>query len=192
MSQDNVPKSEALASKAKSKRRSREDDGGRRKKRKTGYEQDDSLMDTEMGVNTGIGFMDPQLMADHLGQRTTRFASDLSSVELADLYISRKFTISSLHIGTLSTNMPLLANAIHDTTSWQEPRILAKLPDFLEKFTKEPESLSKAPKKKGSPHTIIVAGAGLRAADVVRALRKYQSKDNSVAKLVRSSLTASI
>ncbi|KAI1844631.1 hypothetical protein JX265_001619 [Neoarthrinium moseri] len=163
MSQENKVKSEALASKAKSKKRSREDDGGRRKKRKTGYEQDDSLLDTELGVNTGVALMDPQLMADHLAQRTTRFGTDLSSVELADLYIS--------------------PSSIQDTTSWQEPRTLAKLPEFLEKFSKEPQTLSKAPKQKGAPHTIIVAGAGLRAADVVRAVRKFQSKDNSVAKL---------
>ncbi|ETS84265.1 hypothetical protein PFICI_02290 [Pestalotiopsis fici W106-1] len=163
MSEEQIPKSESLASKAKSKKRSREDDGGRRKKKKTGYEQDDSLLDTELGVNTGIAFMDSQLMADHLAQRTTKFGTDLSAVELADLYISPA--------------------SIQDTTSWQEPRTLAKLPDFLEKFTKDPKDLTKAPKQKGAPHTLIVAGAGLRAADIVRALRKYQSKENSVAKL---------
>ncbi|KAK9775160.1 putative Protein CMS1 [Seiridium cardinale] len=163
MSEEKIPKSESLASKAKSKKRSHDEDGGRRKKRKTGYEQDDTLLDTELGVNTAIAFMDPQLMADHLAQRTSKFATDLSSVELADLYIS--------------------PGSIQDTTSWQEPRTLAKLPDFLEKHAGQPEDLGKAPKQKGAPHTIIVAGAGLRAADVVRALRKYQSKDNSIAKL---------
>lgn len=62
----------------------------------------------------------------------------------------------------------LLANAIQDTTSWQEPRTLEKFPDFLESVTENPELLKKSPKKKGAPHTIIVAGAGLRAADIVR------------------------
>lgn len=47
-------------------------------------------------------------------------------------------------------------------------RNLEKLPDFLEKFAAEPERLSEAPKAKGSPHTIVVTGAGLRAADIVR------------------------
>jgi hypothetical protein len=42
------------------------------------------------------------------------------------------------------------------------------LPDFLEKFTDEPERLSRASKKHGKPHTLIVAGAGLRAANLVR------------------------
>lgn len=91
MSEDPIPKSEALASKAKSKKRPREDDGVvRKKKKKTGYEQDDSLLDMELGLNTGIAFMDPQLMADHLAQRTTKFGTDLSPLELADLYISRE------------------------------------------------------------------------------------------------------
>lgn len=185
MSEENIPKSEALAAKAKSKKRSLDDDGGKRKKKKkkTGYEQDDSLLDTELGLNTGIALMDSQLMADHLAQRTTRFGTDLSSVELADLYISRK-AFSQERTNNVA-NQSTTAGAIQDTTSWQEPRTLEKLPDFLEMFTKEPKSLGKAPKQKGAPHTIIVAGAGLRAADVVRALRKYQSKENSVAKLVR-------
>ncbi|KAH8199757.1 hypothetical protein TruAng_006102 [Truncatella angustata] len=163
--EEEIPKSEALAAKAKSKKRPRDDDGGSRKKKKkrNGYEQDDSLLDTELGVNTGIALMDSQLLADHLAQRTTRFGTDLSSVELADLYIP--------------------PGSIQDTTSWQEPRTLAKLPEFLEKQVKDPKDLVKAPKQKGAPHTIIVAGAGLRAADVVRSLRKYQSKENSVAKL---------
>ncbi|KAK8074898.1 U3-containing 90S pre-ribosomal complex subunit-domain containing protein [Apiospora hydei] len=158
-----VAKSEAMASKAKSKKRARTDEGGARKKRKAGFQQDESLLDTEAGVNQAIAAMDPQLLADYLAQKTSRFGSDLSPVELADLYIS-----------------PL---SIEDTTSWQEPRNLEKLPEFLEKFTKEPEKLKKAPKLKGSPHTIIVSGAGLRAADVVRSVRKFSSKGNMVAKL---------
>ncbi|KAI0125074.1 U3-containing 90S pre-ribosomal complex subunit-domain containing protein [Xylariales sp. AK1849] len=168
MSQEKLPKSEALASKAKSKKRPQEDEGGprKKKKKKPSFQQDDTLLDTEIGVNKGIALMDPQLLADHIAQKTTRFGSDLSPVELADLYIS--------------------PNSIQDTTSWQEPRSLAKLPDFLENFVIEPEKLGLAPKQKGSPHTIIVAGAGLRAADVVRAVRKYQGtgkKENAVAKL---------
>jgi protein CMS1 len=81
-------------------------------------------------------------------------------------------------------DMSLAANSIRDTTSWQEPRTLEKLPDFIEMFAENPEDLSKAPKKNGAPHTLIVAGAGLRAADIVRAVRKFSGKDNSVAKLV--------
>ena len=40
-----------------------------------------------------------------------------------------------------------------------------------------------APEDKGHPHTIIVAAAGLRAADLTRALRQFQTKESMVAKL---------
>lgn len=85
-----VANSEHMASKAKPKKRAREDDARPRKKRKGGSEHDESLLDTELGLNLGIALMDPQLTADHLAQKTTRFGSDLSPVELADLYISRE------------------------------------------------------------------------------------------------------
>lgn len=60
------------------------------------------------------------------------------------------------------------ANAIKDTTSWQPDRTLDNLPDFLEKFSGGAEALKKTPKQKGSPHTLVVAEAALRAADIVR------------------------
>ncbi|KAF4449547.1 Protein cms1 [Fusarium austroafricanum] len=133
------------------------------KKRKANA-PDDELLDTELGLNTLFTKMDNQLLADYLAQKLGRFGKDeLSTVEISDMSIS--------------------ANAIQDTTSWQEPRTLDKFPDFLETVSENPEGLKKAPKKKGAPHTLIVAGAGLRAADVVRSMRKFQSKDNSIAKL---------
>ncbi|KND92647.1 Protein cms1 [Tolypocladium ophioglossoides CBS 100239] len=133
------------------------------KKRKTRFQQEDEALDTELGLNTLFSRMDNQLLADHLAQKINRFGGDLSSVELSDLTVS--------------------ASSIQDTTAWQEKRTLDNLPGFLEKFTEDPESLKKAPKRKGSPHTLIVAGAGLRAADIVRATRQFSSKDNIVAKL---------
>ena len=62
----------------------------------------------------------------------------------------------------------LVAGCIKDTTSWGEQRTTEKLPGFLEGFTDKPKLLGKAPKDVGAPHTIIVTGAGLRAADIVR------------------------
>ncbi|KAF4124527.1 protein CMS1 [Geosmithia morbida] len=53
-----------------------------------------------------------------------------------------------------------------DTSAWRSDRTQEKLATFMEKFCQKPESLTKPPKKKGSPHTLIVAGAGLRAADL--------------------------
>lgn len=63
---------------------------------------------------------------------------------------------------------PIVANDIKDTASYAKPRQTDNLPDFLETFSTDPKKLWEAPKKKGAPHTIIVAGAGLRAADIVR------------------------
>lgn len=91
-----MSKSEQMASKGKSKKRPREEDGGsRRKRRKAGFEHDDLLFDTEAGVNRAIALMDSQLMADHLAQKTSRFGTDLSPVELSDLYISRMWSVQS-------------------------------------------------------------------------------------------------
>ncbi|WYZ45557.1 hypothetical protein EsH8_VIII_000873 [Colletotrichum jinshuiense] len=138
-------------------------EGGKKKKKKSAFAVDETLLNGELGINESFAVMDNQLLADYTAQKLTRFGTDLSSVELSDLSIS--------------------ANSIKDTTSWTEPRSLDKLSDFLEKFAEKPEKLGTAPEKKGAPHTIIVAGAGLRAADIVRAVRRFQSKKNTVSKL---------
>ena len=155
----------------KRKRPAQEDAPVKRKRRKgvKGMgEVDEADLDVEAGVNKAFERMESQLLADHVAQRTNRFGTDLSSVELADLYVS--------------------ANAIKDTTTWEKPRTLENLPEFLEAFAPDPTKLSQASRKKGSPHTIIVAGAGLRAVNMVRSVRKFQTKGNTVAKLVRKTL----
>ncbi len=43
--------------------------------------------------------------------------------------------------------------------------------------------MSDAPPEKGQPHTLVIAGSGLRAADLVRSLRKFQGQGALVAKL---------
>ena len=61
--------------------------------------------------------------------------------------------------------------AFTDTSEWDRPRILRHLPDFLDRYAgKQPssKSLSSASKKQGSPHTLVITAAGLRAADIVR------------------------
>lgn len=61
-----------------------------KKKRKRVHQQehDEADLDVEAGLNRAFERMDSQLLADHIAQKTTRFATDLSSVELSDLYIS--------------------------------------------------------------------------------------------------------
>jgi len=122
-----------------------------------------SGIDEESQINEAFSQMDGQLLADYLSRQTMKFESDLSPIELDDKYIS--------------------ANSIHDTTSWNKPRTLENLPHFLECFSGGPSKLRFTPKKNGSPHTILVAGAGLRAANLARIVRKYQDKDAVVAKL---------
>ncbi|KAI7298531.1 hypothetical protein KC315_g18014, partial [Hortaea werneckii] len=161
-----------------SSKRKREDDAKpqskraakKRKQTKKPKDVDDDALDTEQRVNHAIAHMDSQLMADHVAQRTKRFQPNLSLVEAEDAHIP--------------------ASAIRDASGWDQGRTTDKLPDFLEKYSgprrkksKKGQKLSDAPEAKGSPHTLVVAGAGLRAAELVRALRKFQTKESLVAKL---------
>ncbi|OAA60564.1 DNA/RNA helicase, DEAD/DEAH box type [Niveomyces insectorum RCEF 264] len=143
----------------------------------------DADLDLDLGLNRAIAAMDRYLLADYLARQTQRFGSAaphrLSSIELADLTVP--------------------ARAIRDTAAYDRDRTLENLPDFLATFADDPseagadsdknkekthKQLSSAPAApNGSPHTIVVTGAGLRAADLVRALRPFQSKTNAIAKL---------
>ncbi|TVY67399.1 Protein CMS1 [Lachnellula suecica] len=136
--------------------------GKKKKKPKTKAAEEDEL-DLEAGINNAFSQMDSQLLADYVSQRTRKYESDLSSIELEDKYIPAK--------------------AIEDTMAWNQPRTLDNLPGFLEKFAGNSTKLWSASKKNGSPHTIIVTAAGLRAAEIARVLRKFQTKDATVAKL---------
>ncbi|KAF7913942.1 uncharacterized protein EAF01_000348 [Botrytis porri] len=132
-------------------------------KRKKHSSFNDEDIDVEAGLNNAIAKMNDHLIVDYVASQTRRFESDLSSVELEDRYIP--------------------VSAVQDTTSWTKPRSLDNLPEFLEKFSDNTTKLWSASKKNGSPHTIIVTAAGLRAADLARAVRKFQTKDVKVAKL---------
>jgi protein CMS1 len=59
-----------------------------------------------------------------------------------------------------------VARSILDTTSWNKDRNLENLPGFLQSMAKH--DLLKTSKKPGRPHTLVVTGAGLRAADMTR------------------------
>ncbi|KAI7087064.1 hypothetical protein KC356_g4510 [Hortaea werneckii] len=161
-----------------SSKRKREDDAKpeskraakKRKQTKKPKDVDDDALDLEQGVNHAIAHMDSQLMADHVAQRTKRFQPNLSLVEAEDAHIP--------------------SSAIRDASSWDQGRTTDKLPEFLEKYSgprrkksKKGQKLSDAPEAKGCPHTLVVAGAGLRAAELVRGLRKFQTKESLVAKL---------
>jgi len=141
----------------------------KRKRSKKPKDIADDALDTEAGLNHAIAHMDSQLLADHVAQRTKRFQSDLSLMELEELQLP--------------------SSAIVDTTEYQDPRNLENLPTFLEKYAgkemskKKKNRLQDAPQAKGTPHTLVIAGAGLRAADLTRALRGFQTKEAKIAKL---------
>lgn len=60
----------------------------KKKKKSSKHSAEDEFLDTELGLNTLFAKMDNQLVADYLAQKTSRFAPDLSNVELSDITIS--------------------------------------------------------------------------------------------------------
>jgi protein CMS1 len=71
------------------KRKVQDDDKPRKKQKKQKkVREDEDDLDMEAGLNRAFERMDGQLVADHIAQKTRRFGTDLSPVELSDLYIS--------------------------------------------------------------------------------------------------------
>ena len=59
----------------------------KRKKSKKAKPDEDEDLDLKQGLNLAIGRFDSRLQADYVAQRTKRFSSDLSLVELEDRHI---------------------------------------------------------------------------------------------------------
>ncbi|CEJ56914.1 hypothetical protein PMG11_05626 [Penicillium brasilianum] len=135
----------------------------KKNKNKKQPEQDATTQERKGGVDESIGKMDGRLLADYFAQRAQKLDKELSAVELGDISVPD--------------------SAFLDTTSFSDSRTLDKLPDFLKAFSPKGADLSKASEKKGTPHTLVVSAAALRAADVVRALRGFQTKEAIVGKL---------
>lgn len=138
--------------------------------------------DREEAVDESISKMNEQILADHFMQKAKAHNKDLTAVELSDMSVP--------------------VQAFQDTTAFEQARKLAQLPDYLKAYSPEKGArLGSASEEKGSPHTLVIASAGLRAADLVRfvspfylnflmtneiyysALRSFQNKDAAVAKL---------
>lgn len=79
----------ATSARASTKRKAADKPSKRSAKRKKVSSAADDALDLDAGVNHAIAHMDAQIMADHIAQRTKRFQSDLSMVELDDLRIPR-------------------------------------------------------------------------------------------------------
>lgn len=96
-----TPESDSIPLRTSKKRRraSAKDSGDkeaegkpRRKKANTQAEDDD--LDLAAGLNNAFSRMDNQLLADYLAQRTRKYESDLSGVELEDRYIAGKSAVA--------------------------------------------------------------------------------------------------
>jgi protein CMS1 len=59
----------------------------KKSKSKKGKAEENDEIDTEAGINKAFSHMDNQLLADYVAQRTRKYESDLSLVELEDKYI---------------------------------------------------------------------------------------------------------
>ncbi|RAL10557.1 uncharacterized protein BO97DRAFT_406812 [Aspergillus homomorphus CBS 101889] len=126
--------------------------------------QETKATEVKGSIDEAIGKMDGRLLADHFAQKVRRHNKEITAVELSDLSVPD--------------------SAFLDTSSFDSPRNLENLPAFLKAFSPEKGSgLAKSSEEKGTPHTLVIAGAGLRAADVVRALRSFQNKESIVGKL---------
>ncbi|KAI3113220.1 hypothetical protein CBS147333_3212 [Penicillium roqueforti] len=132
------------------------------KNKKKQAEHDEHQSTRKDGIDESIGKMDGRLLGDHFAQKAKRHEKELSAVELSDLSIPY--------------------SAFLDTSSFTSSRKLEQLPEFLKSFSKGAD-LSKSSEKNGTPHTLVISGAAMRAADVVRALRSFQTKDSIVGKL---------
>ena len=144
------------------------------KKSKKPKSDDDYNLDLDRGLNMAIAKLDNRLLADYVAKRTKRFSPDLSLVELEDRHISGIFSDNPFRLQELMLKRK--ANyyaemAFHDTTSWEKPRTLQDMPSFLEHYNPKAGgsmALSSASRNPGSPHTLVITSAGLRAADITR------------------------
>ncbi|KAJ5624586.1 DNA/RNA helicase DEAD/DEAH box type N-terminal [Penicillium lagena] len=135
----------------------------KKKAKKNKKEQSEQDVNRKDGVDESIGKMDGRLLADHFAQKAKKLDKELSAVELSDLSVPD--------------------SAFLDASSFSSSRSLDQLPTFLKSFSPKGVDLSKSAKEPGTPHTLVVTAAGLRAADMVRALRSFQNKESIVGKL---------
>lgn len=130
-------------------------------------------LDLDHCVNVAIGRMDTHFLADYVAQHTTRFQAELSSVELEDLHIpgTVAYWIFSCDFTRSYRLLTLTESAFQETSDWPKPRLLEHLSEFLDHYSSLSgisKNLATASKKPGSPHTLVIVSAGLRAANVAR------------------------
>ncbi|KAF9888413.1 hypothetical protein FE257_008691 [Aspergillus nanangensis] len=126
--------------------------------------KDPKATESKGSINEDIGKMDGGLLADHMAKKSKRHNKNITAIELSDLSVPD--------------------SAFLDTSSFEAPRQLDQLPAFLKSFSSNKgANLGQASQENGAPHTLVVSPGALRAADVVRALRPFQTKEAIVGKL---------
>ncbi|EMR09335.1 hypothetical protein PNEG_02290 [Pneumocystis murina B123] len=107
-----------------------------------------------------VSFLSAAIQADYVEKKIREVYMNYSSLELEDMRMSEKYFFE---------------------TCWTGGWNLEHLSKFLEiGIGYDPRYI---PSPCGSPHTIILAMAALRVADITRSLRSYKTKDGDVAKL---------
>ena len=133
-------------------------------------------------VNEAIRHLDNILLSDHFAKQIKRHLGDLSTVELDQKYLP--------------------STAFLNTSAFDASRKQSTLPEYIKKFTLGGEDeLKDTTGATSSPHTLVIASSGIRAADLTRfgelktcvfpialtsisrSLRVYQSDEAAVAKL---------
>ena len=140
-----------------------------KKRRKKTMSLIDDNLDSENGISSVLGSLDRYRLADYLTQRTKKFSENLSLAQVEEKRVPGIY--ERCIYSTWNGFMTFQVHAITETASWQRPRILDNLPEFIKEFSScigESTKLPLSLKDTGSPHTVVVTAAGLRAADITR------------------------
>jgi protein CMS1 len=105
----------------------------------------------------------PALLSDLFAQTIQKHLKNATSLEQSDLSLS--------------------SNVFRDTTEFEGPRIAARFPDFLRQYVKPPSALTECDGA-ASPHTAVIVSAGMRVADLYRALLTFNTETSKVGKLI--------
>lgn len=108
--------------------------------------------------------MDPSLLADHFAKTIKRCYKKDTTLELDEKYLP--------------------SSTFADTTRFKGNRKKEMLGTFLEFVVAGDRStLTRAAKETARPHTLVLCQSGIRAADLARVLRTYETEGNAVVKL---------
>lgn len=154
----------------------------KRRKRKT-WSSENRDLDEENGINLELGRMSASETAVLLEQQMRKFHPNLSSIEAEELSVPGMYPSATVFLAILICPT---ASAILDTADWTEPRLTEKLQSFLRHAHNKRQDampLDHSSKINGTPHTIVVTSTALRAADLARVLRVFQTKKTRIAKL---------